>query len=202
MMKKEIFNDTESFDSHHLAFCNSFASTIDYVHSDFVYNKVKFKNKFGNLQSIHWRKFSRNRTEQEEIIENHPEKDAIKKFRSEYKNKKDILLRDPLINYFYNKRQEFTHIRCTGSKWASFSGEPGNEHYNHRGLENTQWFDIHKKNPNYSLPMFDEYIQIEKQIETLKILTDDNLDVKDIGNKACDKVDGFINYFDGKDYFS
>ena len=111
MMETKIFNNSDDFDRHLHGFCNSFASTIDYVHSDFVYHKVKKKNKHGNLVSIDWKKFSRNENDRKEITENHPEKQALKKFRGEYKNKKDILLRDPLVNYFYNKRQESTHIR-------------------------------------------------------------------------------------------
>jgi len=202
LLKPEIFNDTEAYDRHLFAFCESFASTIDYVHSDFVYHKVKFEDEQGRFRSIDWKKFSRSRKDQEEIIESHPEKKALKKFRGEYKNKKDILLRNPLVNYFYNKRQEFTHIRWSGSKWGAYSGQPGNEHYSERGLENSYLFEVHKKHPNDSLPMFDDYIPIQEQLETLKILTDHEFNIKDIGNQLCDEVEKFIDYFEGKDYFS
>jgi len=202
MMKSEIFNDSEDFDRHLHGFCNSLASTIDYVHADFVYHKVKEKNDLENLVSIKWKKFSRSRKDQEDIIDNHPEKEALKKFRSEYKNKKDNLLKDPLVNYFYNKRQESTHIQWSGSKFGAFSGETGNEHWTQRALEGKFWFDLHNKHPTYSLPQFDDYIPIDEQIETMKILTDDSLDIKAVGNQVCDKIKDFIDCFDGKDYFT
>ena len=201
-MEPKIFNNSEDFDRHLHAFCNSLASTIDYVHSDFVYHKVKEKNERGNLVSINWKKFSRSKKDQEEIIEKHPEKQALKKFRGEYKNKKDILLRDPLVNYFYNKRQESTHIKWSGSKFGAFSGETGNEHWTFRALEGKFWFDLHNKHPDTSLPQFDDYIPIEDQIKTLQILTDDELDIKDVGNQVCDKIKKFVECFDGKDYFT
>jgi hypothetical protein len=202
MMKSEIFNDSEDFDRHLHGFCNSLASTIDYVHADFVYHKVKKINEYGNLGSIDWKRFSRSRRDQEEIIDNHPEKDALKKFRSEYKNKKNILLKDPLVNYFYNKRQESSHIQWSGSKFGSFSGETGNEHWNHRALEGQFWFELHAAHPTDSLPQFDDYIPIEQQLDAMRILTDDSLDISDIGNQVCDKIEEFIGYFDGKDYFT
>jgi hypothetical protein len=202
MMVPEVFNDNEKFDRDLFAFCNAVGSAIDYVSADFIYNKVRFVNSEGRLERIDWRKFSRGRIDQDNIIENHPEKETIKKFRGEYKNKKDILLKEPLVNYFYGKRQMWYHVGWSGVKWSTFSGKPGNENTGHRGLENTFWFEIHEKHPADSLPMFDDYIPIEKQIETLKILTDDQLDIKNIGNQTCDKIKQFIDYFDGKDYFS
>jgi len=202
MMKPENFNDTEKFDRELFAFCNAVGSAIDYVHADFVYNKVRFVNEDTNrLQRIDWRKFSR-RKERDNIIDNHPEKEAIKKFRGEWKNKKDILLTDPLVNYFYGKRQLWYHVGWSGVKWSTFSGERGNEHTSHRGLESAIWFDVNEKHPTESLPMFDDYIPIDKQLDALKILTNEKLDIKNIGNQVCDKIKKFIEHFDGKDYFT
>jgi hypothetical protein len=202
MMKPEIFNDDEKFDRALFGFCNAVGSAIDYVSADFIYNKVRFENDLGNLERIDWRKFSRGRNDQDDVIDNHPEKIAIKKFRGEYKNKKDILLKVPLVNYFYGKRQKWYHVGWDGVKWSTFSGEQGNQETGHRGLENSFWFELHQKHPEDSLLMFDDCIPIDKQVETLKILTDDNLDIKKIGNQVCDKIEEFIDYFDGKDYFT
>ena len=69
MMEKDIFNDDDQFGWHLNAFCTAFASSIDYVHADFVYNKVKPR--------INWKEFSRSRQNKEYIIENHEQKDAI-----------------------------------------------------------------------------------------------------------------------------
>jgi len=202
MMKSEIFNDSEDFDRHLHGFCNSLASTIDYVHADFVYHKVKEKNNLGNFVSIDWKKFSRSRRDKDDIIDKHPEKAALKKFRSEYKNKKDNLLKDPLVNYFYNKRQESTHVQWSGSKFGTFSGVTGNEQWDHRALEGKFWFELHNMHPTDSLPQFDDYISIDDQIETMHILTDESLDIKNVGNQVCDKIEQFIDQFDGKDYFT
>jgi len=194
MMEKEIFDDDEQFGWHLNSFCTSFASSIDYVHADFVYNKVK--------PTIKWKQFSRSREYRENIFENHDEKEGIKKFRGEFANKKNILLRDPLMNYFYNKRQEITHKGWSADKQGGFSGEDDDKQYTYRTLEPMFWLFLHEKHPNDLLPQFDEYIPIKEQVETLGLLTSNEFDIKQIGNQVCDKVERFISYFEGKDYFS
>lgn len=196
MMRGENFNDDERFGWCLNAFCHAVISAIDYVHADFVFNKV--------TPRIDWKEFTRNgESGKKEIIKKHAEKQALTKFRGEFKNKKDILLKDPLVNYFYNKRQEIIHIRWSTDKWASRSGAGPLYHYHHRALESIGgWGYIIEKNPTARLPMFDEYISTEDQKATLELLSDTDMDVRDIGNKLCDKVEGFINQFEGRDYFS
>lgn len=196
MMKPENFNDDERFGWCLNSFCNAVISAIDYVHADFVFNKI--------IPRIDWKEFTRtNDNDKNEIIKKHVECKALIKFRGEFKNKKDILLKDPLVNYFYNKRQEIFHIRWSADKWGARSGEEGNWHYSHRGLESMGgWSYIYDKDPNALLPMFDNYIPVKEQKETLELLSDNQMDVRKIGTQLCDKIKDFIDKFEGKDYFS
>ncbi|MGI0026331.1 MAG: hypothetical protein ACREAD_00625 [Nitrosopumilaceae archaeon] len=196
MMKSENFNDDERFGWCLNAFCHAVISSIDYVHADFVFNKV--------TPRIEWKEFTRNNESgKKEITKIHPESQALTKFRGEFKNKKDILLKDPLVNYFYNKRQEIIHIRWNADKYASRSGAGPQYHYQHRALEGMEpWAYLHEKYPTRSFPMFDDYIPVPEQMTTLQLLSDTDMDVRDISNNLCDKVEEFINQFEGKDYFS
>ena len=201
LMKSEIFNDDEDFDRHIHAFCNTLVSSIDYVHADFVFHKIK-EDQEGKPKTIDWKKFTRGRVEQERIIEEHSEKDKIKKFRGEFKNKKENLLKIPLINYFYNKRQESTHIRWSGATYYSFEGEGEDKRILHRALEGNFWLLMYYDNKINSFPQFDKYITIEGQVEAMRMLTSNDLDIREIGNLACNEIEKFIHMFDGKNFFS
>lgn len=196
MMKPENFNDDERFGWCLNAFCHAVISAIDYVHADFVFNKV--------TPRIDWKSFTRtNEGGKKDIVSNHEEKKALTTFRREFKNKKDVLLRDPLVNYFYNKRQEIIHIKWSADKWGSFSEEGQNKQYTHRALESAEpWFYLLDKGSITSLPMFDDYIPLAEQRTTLSKLSDNSMDIRRIGSELCQKVENFINCFEGKDYFS
>ena len=56
-----------------------------------------------------------------DIIKNHPEKIAIEKFRSKYSNELNKLLRNPLANYFKQKRNKITHVHWDADRWAAFT---------------------------------------------------------------------------------
>lgn len=196
MMKRENFDNDERFGWCLNAFCHAIVSAIDYVHADFVFNKV--------TPRIDWKEFTRNNESgKKTLIQSHPENQPITKFRGEFKNKKDILLRDPLVNYFYNKRQEIIHIKWSADKWGAFSGEGENKQYTHRALESAEpWFYLLSQGSITSLPMFDDYIPLAQQQATLSKLSDSDTDIRQIGNELCDKIQDFINCFEGKDYFS
>ncbi len=185
----DIWNDDEKFSFFMNAFIFSAGSVVHYVNADFIYNKIKPR--------IRWYEYE-DRNKRSDIINNHPEKDAIENFRSKYANRLDTFLRKPVANYFRLKRNKITHIHWDAARWASFTEKDNVTTYDQRRFEGFA-SDYYKKTSGHiPLDLFDENICEKDKEETLDYLCRE--DIRKVCKEYLKLLQEFIEKFDGEKY--
>jgi len=191
MKEPEIWNNDEIFGFYHNAFVSASTSVINYVHADFMYNGFSYD------QRIKWYVFEK-RENKSGIIENHGEKHAIEKFRSQYTNELNKLLQNPLPNYFKQKRNGIAHVGWDSSKWGSFTEKDGQRTTNERRFEGFA-SDYYKKTRGFiPLNLFDDKVSENDKENTLDYLCTE--DLRNVCEKYLELLEEFIEKFDGIEY--
>ncbi len=190
---REVENEPNEFvfGSFLNAFIFSANSVIDYVHADFIFNTIW-------NPPIDWKDFQ-DREKKKFIIKNHPDKKAIEKFLSKYHNELDKFLRDPIVNYFRFKRNKITHIRWDGAKSGSFERKGNGEKVTKRSLEPSVIYMLALDGKIRDLDLFYDVIPREEQLRTLERLCSE--DLNSILKEYLDKLERFIQKFDGENFF-
>lgn len=193
----EIWNNDRSFDFHLNAFINSADMVIDYIHSDFLFHKIKDPR----IKWQKWEKIRINNKAKKEFISKHPNKKAIEEFLRFFLDEREKLFRIPLVNYFHYKRNEIAHNRWSSASFGAFEKKPKMKtQFTERKFEGSyKLFLIEKHGDDVQLDMFDDRISRKKQIDTLKILC--SKDVRLVCKGYLSELSKFIKKFDGKNFF-
>jgi len=175
------------------AFIYSANSVTDYVHADFIYNTI-------NNPRIDWKDYQ-GREMKKEILEKHPDKIAIEKFRSKYFNELNKFLRDPIANYFRFKRNKITHVRWDATKSGKFvRKDGGDEIVTSRNLESSIMYAMAKDGKVSDLDLFDDkVIPWEEQLDAFRRLCSE--DINSILDEFIVMLEKFIQKFDGQEFF-
>lgn len=191
MQESEIWNDSEQLSFHLNAFVFSASSVINYVHADFMYHGLTGKNR------IKWYEFE-NKDKRKEIINKHPEKIIIEKFRGKYANELNKFFQNPIANYFKQKRNKITHIRWDADRWGSFTEKAGVTTYSERRFEGFA-SNYYKQTRGFiPLDLFDENVSKNEKETTLDYLCSE--DIRNVCQNYLDIIEEFIQKFDGLKY--
>jgi len=193
---ESIWNNDKSFSYHLNAFVNSADSVIDYVHSDFMIHKLR----------IDWQKWNlvrNNDKKRGNFIDKHPKKIGIRRFRKQYKNEVEILLKNPIANYFHFKRNKILHIRWSATSFSSLTkllGKPTK--FTNRYLESTFLLGYKKQHGiNATYEMFDDR-QIDRATQDATLQKLAITDVRIICKEFLELLKDFIDKFDGRNFLS
>lgn len=193
----EIWNNDKSFDFHLNAFINSADMVIDYVHSDFLFHKIKDPR----IKWQEWEKIRKDNKTKKIFISKHPEKKAIEEFLRCFLDEREKLFRIPLVNYFHYKRNEISHNQWSSATFGSFEKKSNMKTaFTERKFEGSyKLFLIEKHGDEIILDMFEDRISRKKQIDTLKMLC--GTDVRLVCKNYLNELSKFIEKFDGKKFF-
>ena len=191
MKEPEIWNDHEIFGFYHNAFVYASTSVINYVHADFIYNGFSYD------QRIKWYVFEK-RENRTGIIENHREKLAIEKFRRKFSNELDKFLRDPIGNYFKQKRNQIAHVHWNADKWTSSTEANGKRIVHARRFEGFSSGYYKKTKGFIPLDLFDNRVSESDKETTLNYLCEE--DLRNVCSKYLELLEEFIIKFDGEEY--
>jgi len=191
MQEPEIWNDDEQLGFYLNAFVFSASSVIHYVHADFMYHGFSGKNR------IKWYEFE-NKDKRKGIIDKHPQKITIEKFRSKYTNELNKFLRNPIANYFKQKRNKITHIHWDADRWGSFTEKNGITSYHERKFEGFASSYYKKTRGFIPLDLFDENVSENEKETTLDYLCSE--DIRKVCQDYLNIVEEFIQKFDGIRY--
>lgn len=189
-----IWNDDEKFPFYLNAFVFSSGCVVDYVHADFIFNTIKPR--------IKWRDWeNRDPKIRNRIIESHSQSNAIRNFLNYFKEQRNKLWDDPIVNYFLYKRNKITHIQWDSDKQATYTEKlDGSKNYDARYLEATYLLFLLESKPDYNLDLFYDKIPREVQIETIRRLSETSIDT--ILGEYVTKLRKFIELFDGRNFYS
>ena len=190
MNEPSIFQDNDIFDFYLNAFAFSTGMVIEYVHSDFIFHKVKPR--------IDWVEYEQQKQGRNlpNWLKSHQESNAIQKFMSTFENERNKFEEKPLANFFKFKRNKITHTSWSGHEFSTFSGSQTTERF----LASTFKLDMRQQTgKNLPLDICDSRIPDVEQVKLLKHIAKTGATV--ICQEYVDLLDDFISKFDQKNFF-